>query len=126
MVDGEKFGEIGAELERQTGANCWINVSLKEGKKREVRRALEALELDVNRLIRVSYGPFELSELRPGAVAEVPPEIISEHLENFLTRRETHKKAAKPSVERPFDDRTSDSKLNKPKSRPMRSKKKRN
>lgn len=70
-VDGETFGSIEASLDRALGANSWLNVSLKEGKKREVRRALEAVGLQVNRLIRTSYGPFELGELKPGAVVEV-------------------------------------------------------
>ncbi|MEL7128626.1 MAG: pseudouridine synthase [Pseudomonadota bacterium] len=71
VVDGEIYGEITATLERQTGANSWITVTLKEGKKREVRRALEFLELQVNRLIRISYGPFLLGDLKPGAISEV-------------------------------------------------------
>jgi len=76
-VDGDMFGPITATLERQTGANSWLHVSLKEGKKREVRRALETLEMKVNRLIRVSYGPFELGKMTPGSVVEVPrPTLI--------------------------------------------------
>lgn len=70
--DGETYGSITAELERELGANSWLRVSLQEGRKREVRRALEAVGLMVNRLIRVSYGPFELGRLQPGAVEEVP------------------------------------------------------
>jgi 23S rRNA pseudouridine2605 synthase len=70
--DGETYGSIIAELERELGANSWLRVSLQEGRKREVRRALEAVGLMVNRLIRVSYGPFELGKLQPGAVEEVP------------------------------------------------------
>lgn len=70
--DGETYGSIIAELERELGANSWLRVSLQEGRKREVRRALEAVGLMVNRLIRVSYGPFELGKLQPGAVEEIP------------------------------------------------------
>lgn len=70
-VDGERFGSISAELERETGTNNWLRVTLSEGRKREVRRALEAVSLQVNRLIRVSFGPFELSDLPPGGVQEV-------------------------------------------------------
>ena len=70
-VDNETFGAIEATLERELGTNSWLRVSLKEGRKREVRRALEAVGLMVNRLIRVSYGPFELGDLKPGAVVEV-------------------------------------------------------
>ncbi|MCI4644436.1 MAG: rRNA pseudouridine synthase [Hyphomonadaceae bacterium] len=79
-VDGERFGKIEAELEQETGANSWLRVSLTEGKKREVRRALEAVGLQVNRLIRISYGPFELGELKPGAVEEVPANLIEDAL----------------------------------------------
>ena len=70
-VDGERFGSISAELERETGTNNWLRVTLSEGRKREVRRALEAVGLQVNRLIRVSFGPFDLSDLPPGGVQEV-------------------------------------------------------
>ena len=70
-VDGEKFGAIEVVMERQTGTNNWLRVTLSEGKNREVRRALDAVGLMVNRLIRVSYGPFELSDLPPGAVEEI-------------------------------------------------------
>jgi 23S rRNA pseudouridine2605 synthase len=71
-VDGVAYGPIEADLERGQGANVWISLALSEGKNREVRKVLEALGLKVNRLIRVSYGPFELGELEPGAVEEVP------------------------------------------------------
>ncbi|MEM9738461.1 MAG: pseudouridine synthase [Pseudomonadota bacterium] len=70
-VDGERFGAIDAALEQETGANAWLRISLQEGRKREVRRALEAVGLQVNRLIRVRYGPFELGALKPGSVVEV-------------------------------------------------------
>ncbi len=83
-VDGDVFGPITATLERQTGANSWLHVSLKEGKKREVRRALEALEMKVNRLIRVSYGPFELGKMTPGSVVEVPTHTLIETLGPLL------------------------------------------
>ena len=115
-VDGEKFGAIHAELERQTGANCWINVTLAEGKNREVRRALETLELKVNRLIRVSYGPFELKDLRPGAVVEIPPEIVASEFGALLspsTPKAAEKKPArsKASPKRRFDGNKPSGKL---------------
>ena len=71
-VDGVAYGSIEARLERGQGANVWIGLALSEGKNREVRKVLEALGLKVNRLIRVAYGPFELGDLAPGAVEEVP------------------------------------------------------
>ena len=71
-VDGVVYGPIDAKLERGQGSNVWISISLAEGKNREVRKVLEAVGMQVNRLIRVSYGPFELADLAPGAVEEIP------------------------------------------------------
>ncbi len=70
-IEGIRYGSINANLERRTGANVWIELSLTEGKNREVRRVLEYLGLTVSRLIRTSYGPFPLADLPVGAVDEV-------------------------------------------------------
>ncbi|WP_176595703.1 MULTISPECIES: pseudouridine synthase [Sphingobium] len=70
-IDGIRYGQIEANLERRTGRNQWIEMTLTEGKNREVRRVLEHLGLQVSRLIRTSYGPFHLGELASGAVEEV-------------------------------------------------------
>ncbi|KEQ54921.1 pseudouridine synthase [Sphingobium chlorophenolicum] len=70
-IDGIRYGQIEANLERRTGRNQWIEMTLTEGKNREVRRVLEHLGLQVSRLIRTSYGPFHLGELPSGAVEEV-------------------------------------------------------
>ncbi|WP_445326720.1 pseudouridine synthase [Sphingobium sp. AN641] len=71
-IDGIHYGRIEANLERRTGRNQWIEMTLTEGKNREVRRVLEHLGLQVSRLIRTSYGPFLLGELASGAIGEVP------------------------------------------------------
>ena len=70
-IEGMRYGSIDANLERRTGRNCWIQLSLTEGKNREVRRVLEHLGLQVSRLIRTGYGPFPLGDLAPGAIEEV-------------------------------------------------------
>jgi len=79
-IDGITYGPIRASLERQQGSNAWIAMALREGKNREVRRVLEHLELQVTRLIRLSYGPFQLGNLARGAVDEVPKKVLSEQL----------------------------------------------
>jgi 23S rRNA pseudouridine2605 synthase len=70
-IDGVRYGSIDANMERRTGTNVWIELTLTEGKNREVRRVLEYLGLSVNRLIRTRYGPFPLGDLPAGAVDEV-------------------------------------------------------
>jgi 23S rRNA pseudouridine2605 synthase len=70
-IDGVRYGKIDANLERRTGRNGWLEMTLTEGKNREVRRVLEHFELEVSRLIRTRYGPFVLGDLEPGAVGEV-------------------------------------------------------
>jgi 23S rRNA pseudouridine2605 synthase len=71
-VEGVRYGPIEATIDREQGANTWLTVGIREGKNREVRNVLGALGLKVNRLIRVSFGPFELDILREGGVAEIP------------------------------------------------------
>ena len=70
-IDGIRYGRIEADLERGSGKNRWVQMTLTEGKNREVRRVLEHLGLQVNRLLRVGYGPFELGELPRGQVVEI-------------------------------------------------------
>src|SRR3984957_17130358 len=65
-VDGVKYGSIDATLERDQGANVWLVFAIREGKNREVRNVMAHLGLEVNRLIRISYGPFQLAELEEG------------------------------------------------------------
>jgi 23S rRNA pseudouridine2605 synthase len=79
-VDGVKYGPIDATLERDQGANVWLVFAIREGKNREVRNVMAHLGLEVNRLIRVSYGPFQLQELEEGAVEEVKTRVLREQL----------------------------------------------
>ncbi|MCI2394340.1 pseudouridine synthase [Aliiroseovarius sediminis] len=79
-IDGERFQPMAVSLDRQQGANAWLTVTLREGKNREVRRAMEAVGLTVNRLLRVSYGPFQLGELKPGEVEEIRQRVVRDPL----------------------------------------------
>jgi 23S rRNA pseudouridine2605 synthase len=79
-VEGIKYGPIEATLEREQGSNVWLVVALREGKNREVKNVLGALGLEVNRLIRVSYGPFQLGDLPVGAVEVVKARVLREQL----------------------------------------------
>ena len=79
-VDGVKYGPIDATLERDQGANVWLVFAIREGKNREVRNVLAHLGLEVNRLIRVSYGPFQLAELAEGQVEEVKTRVLRDQL----------------------------------------------
>ena len=77
-VEGVRYGSINANMERRTGRNVWIELSLSEGKNREVRRVLEHLGLQVSRLIRTAYGPLTLEGLEPGDVDEVDSAELGE------------------------------------------------
>jgi 23S rRNA pseudouridine2605 synthase len=79
-VDGIRYGAIKAALDHDQGANVWLTFAMREGKNREIRNVLGALGLQVNRLIRISYGPFQLGELPPGAVTEVRTRALREQL----------------------------------------------
>lgn len=85
-VDGLDYQPIDAVLDRETGSNNWLTVTLSEGKNREVRKALDSLDLKVNRLIRVAYGPFLLEDMRPGTVEEVPAHLMYEVLGHIMPK----------------------------------------
>lgn len=79
-VDGERFMPMTISMDRQQGANAWLTIGLREGKNREIRKAMEAIHLTVNRLIRVSYGPFQLEDLSIGAVDEVKARVLADQM----------------------------------------------
>jgi len=79
-VDGVHYGAIEARIDRQQGGNTWLTLGLREGKNREIRRAMAELGLTVNRLIRVSYGPFQLGQLKSGAIEELRRKVVRDQL----------------------------------------------
>jgi 23S rRNA pseudouridine2605 synthase len=79
-VDGVKYGPIDATLEHDKSANVWIVFAIREGKNREVRNVMAHLGLEVNRLIRISYGPFQLGDLEEGQVEEVKTRVLRDQL----------------------------------------------
>ncbi len=83
-IEGVRYGPIEAKLDRVQGTNSWLTLGLREGKNREVRKIMETLGLEVNRLIRMSFGPFALGELEPGAVAEVKKKVLADQLGDKL------------------------------------------
>ncbi len=107
-VDGIRYGAIEAVLDREQGSNVWITFAMREGKNREIRNVLGHLGLAVNRLIRVSYGPFQLGELADGAVEEVSTRALREQLGPRIAAAAgadfsgpLHEREAAPLVARP-------------------------
>ncbi|QNT77731.1 pseudouridine synthase [Entomobacter blattae] len=83
-VNGVQYGPIEATLDSQKGDNAWLTVSLHEGKNREIRKVLEHYDLTVNRLIRISYGPFQLGQLTKGSLQEIPTKVLREQIPTFF------------------------------------------
>jgi len=79
-IDGIRYGGVEARMDREQGTNLWLTLALREGKNREVKRLAEHLGLVVNRLIRISFGPFALGDLAEGAVEEVKPKVLVDQL----------------------------------------------
>ncbi len=87
-IEGVRYGSIKVEIEKpkedtkklQSAANSWLSISLSEGKKREIRKVMTELGLQVNRLIRISYGPFNLKEVKSGEILEIPKKDLKNHL----------------------------------------------
>ena len=85
-IDGVRYGRIDANMERRTGRNQWIELTITEGKNREIRRVLEHLGLQVSRLIRTGYGPFAIGDLPRGQAIEIPKQQV-ERFRSGLKRR---------------------------------------
>ncbi|WP_027259508.1 pseudouridine synthase [Leisingera aquimarina] len=101
VIEGERFQPMTVALDRQQGANAWLTVGLREGKNREIRRAMEDIGFNVNRLLRVSYGPFQLGELKPGEVEELRSRVVRDQLglepeEEKPAGRPTRSRGGKP------------------------------
>ena len=95
-VDGIRYGAMDVEIERETGSNNWLTIGLREGKNREIRRALEAVDLKVNRLIRVAYGPFQLGQLDRGEVKSVPGRVLEDQCAHLVENMNTTSGQARP------------------------------
>ncbi len=83
-IEGITYGPIKVEVESQKGSNSWLIITLSEGKNREIRKLMKSIGLDVARLIRISYGPFQLGNLKRGEVREVSQKVLKEQLGNKL------------------------------------------
>ena len=79
-IEGVRYGPVEAKVERSQGDNVWMTVAIREGKNREVKKICEYLGLQVNRLIRTSFGPFQLGELKRGGIEEMPQKFWQEQL----------------------------------------------
>jgi len=99
-IEGVKYGPITVEIDRQQGANAWITMTLSEGKNREIRRVLAHLGYEVSRLMRMSYGPFQLGSLKSGEVKEITGKALREQL-GAEAGKKTQRKG--PSVARRVD-----------------------
>lgn len=97
-VEGIRYQPMIVTFDRQQGANAWLTISLREGKNREIRKAMAAIGVTVNRLIRVSYGPFQLGALKQGDVEEVKQRVVRDQL--GLSEKPTIARVRKP-VSRP-------------------------
>jgi len=96
-VDGVAYGAIEARIERAERSNVWLTLALKEGRNREIRRVLAALGLEVNRLIRIGYGPYTLSSLPRGAIVEVPQKALWAAAGQVLAKSRSGTRRADPA-----------------------------
>lgn len=102
-VDGVFYGSVEASLDREQGSNAWLTIGLREGKNREVKNILGALGLDVTRLIRISYGPFQLNELPEGHVLEIKGRTLREQLGERLVEESGANFEAE--IQKPFSNK---------------------
>ena len=79
-IDGVNYGPVKIVLESEQGSNAWLSITLNEGKNREIRKLMKSINLEVARLIRLSYGPFQLGNLKKGEVREVSGKVLKEQL----------------------------------------------
>lgn len=110
-VEGVRYGSIEAKLEEseKEGTNSWISMTLREGKNREIRRVMEALGLNVTRLIRTDYGPFTLGKMTRGAVQEVQFHVMKQQISGFFKESEKSEKSEQKA------HKNRNNRLNKPK-----------
>ena len=94
-VEGVRYGPIEVHVEKQGVTNAWLIVTLHEGKNREIRNVMTHLGLEVNRLIRVGYGPFDLGDLPKGAMIEIPMTILRKKLKGFFDKEKVPAKKQK-------------------------------
>ena len=85
VVDGVQYGAVKVVIESEQGSNAWLSVTLSEGKNREIRKLMKSVGLEVARLIRLSYGPFQLGSLKKGEVREVSQKVLREQLGGKVT-----------------------------------------
>ena len=101
-VEGIKYGPMEVEIERETGSNIWLDIGIREGKNREVRKALDSVGLKVNRLIRTAYGPFHLGDLARGEIKAVPGRVLRDQAGHLVEMAATTGEAvAKKRPQRP-------------------------
>ena len=127
-VEGVRYGPIEATLDRVQGANVWLVIGLREGKNREVRKVLGTLNLDVNRLIRISFGPFQLLDLNPGDIEPVRRRVLVDQLGTRLARELGLTEVSDEEIERRHKRKSGEPTASKPdqeKGRPKREGKRR-
>ncbi len=113
------YREVELEIERQQGDNFWLTIALREGKNREIKKLLDYAGLQVNRLIRLSFGPFQLGSLEAGAVEEIPRRVLRQQLgaawvDIVEGREPSLPKTRKKPAKAPASDKKSQPKLKKP------------